>query len=101
MEEIGGELLSQPIMLSHWTLTVLFASLLYLGSESPAGFVSCLAKDPGYRFSSGPSSQILETPKRAFCSYLGSDTRGLNNVFCFTVAWPELSAAASCLAHGQ
>lgn len=48
------ELLFQPEMSSHWTLMVLFVPLLYLGSESPSGFVLCLAKDPGSHFSSGP-----------------------------------------------
>lgn len=46
-EEIGEELLYQPVMLSHWTQTGFFSPLLYLGSEFLAGFVSCLAKDPG------------------------------------------------------
>lgn len=66
-----------------------------------SGFVSCLAKDLGYHFSSVARSQILETPKKVLRFYQGSDTRTLNNGFCFTVAWIELSVAACCHANMQ
>lgn len=101
MEEIGRSCCFQPIIWSHWALTVLFVPLLCWGSESMSGFVSRLAEEPGYHFSSGPRSEILETPRQAFCYSQGSDTRALNNGFGFTVAWSELSLLPLAMHRGS